>query len=104
MYVASWQEDLQKHIAPEQLPEFYGGVCRDSNSDPKCSEHVGVYTVHYLNIIIKADGMDSQTSGQTDRQTNVDFSYNGKKHSPTNAGNDECHCQNYLLPSHMIIL
>jgi hypothetical protein len=37
---ATWQEDLKKHIAPDQLPEYYGGACRDSNDDPKCSEHI----------------------------------------------------------------
>ncbi|XP_062513834.1 SEC14-like protein 2 isoform X2 [Corticium candelabrum] len=37
---ANWQEELRKHIAPDQLPEYYGGKCRDANDDPKCAEHI----------------------------------------------------------------
>ena len=35
---ASWSEDLQKYIHPDQLPEYYGGTRREP--DAKCSDKV----------------------------------------------------------------
>uniref|UniRef100_A0A3B3CUK7 SEC14-like lipid binding 7 n=1 Tax=Oryzias melastigma TaxID=30732 RepID=A0A3B3CUK7_ORYME len=33
---SDWQEDLRKHIAPDQLPVVYGGTRTDPDGDPRC--------------------------------------------------------------------
>ncbi|XP_040013394.1 SEC14-like protein 2 isoform X2 [Xiphias gladius] len=33
---SSWQEELRKHIHPEQLPVAYGGALTDPDGDPRC--------------------------------------------------------------------
>ncbi|XP_023676456.2 SEC14-like lipid binding 8 isoform X1 [Paramormyrops kingsleyae] len=37
---ANWQEVLQKHIEPEQLPVVYGGTLTDPDGDPRCRTRV----------------------------------------------------------------
>jgi len=36
--LASWKEELQKYISPDNLPEYYGGTRREP--DPTCSKYV----------------------------------------------------------------
>ncbi len=38
--VDNWQEELQKYINPDQLPQAYGGT--RCEPDPWCSDHVSV--------------------------------------------------------------
>ncbi len=38
--VGNWQEELQKYISPDQLPQAYGGT--RCEPDPWCSDHVSV--------------------------------------------------------------
>ncbi|XP_065891180.1 SEC14-like protein 2 [Dysidea avara] len=35
---ASWKEELQKYISPDNLPEYYGGTRREP--DPTCSKYI----------------------------------------------------------------
>ena len=37
-FTGNWKEELQKYIAPDQLPEVYGGT--RCEPDPWCTDHV----------------------------------------------------------------
>ena len=36
----NWKEELQKYIDPSELPEFFGGECKDENGSGKCEEKI----------------------------------------------------------------
>ncbi|KAE8634039.1 hypothetical protein XENTR_v10002181 [Xenopus tropicalis] len=36
----NWQDVLKKYIAPEELPQYYGGTLTDPDGDPKCKSKV----------------------------------------------------------------
>uniref|UniRef100_A0A3P9L707 SEC14-like lipid binding 7 n=1 Tax=Oryzias latipes TaxID=8090 RepID=A0A3P9L707_ORYLA len=36
LILGDWQEDLHKHIDPDQLPVLYGGTRTDPDGDPRC--------------------------------------------------------------------
>ncbi len=40
VFVANWQEVLQKYIDPEELPAYYGGKLTDPDGDPRCRTRV----------------------------------------------------------------
>jgi len=44
--LASWKEELQKYISPDNLPEYYGGTRREP--DPTCSKYVCTKSVYYM--------------------------------------------------------
>ncbi|XP_047141599.1 SEC14-like protein 2 isoform X1 [Hydra vulgaris] len=37
---ANWRVEIQNHIHPDNLPEYYGGTCRDKNGSPKCEQFI----------------------------------------------------------------
>ena len=46
--LASWKEELQKYISPDNLPEYYGGTRREP--DPTCSKYVCMYCSIYSSV------------------------------------------------------
>ncbi|KAE8634037.1 hypothetical protein XENTR_v10002181 [Xenopus tropicalis] len=36
----NWQDVLKKYIAPEELPQYYGGTLTDPDGDPKCKSKI----------------------------------------------------------------
>lgn len=41
MILDDWQEQLQRYIAPDQLPQAYGGT--RCEPDPRCTDYVRKY-------------------------------------------------------------
>ena len=37
---STWKTDLLEYISADQLPEFYGGTCKDDNDNPKCEQYI----------------------------------------------------------------
>ena len=37
---SNWKDELLKYVDKENLPEFYGGTCRDNNDDPQCKQYI----------------------------------------------------------------
>lgn len=39
-FAANWKNELQEFIDGSNLPEYYGGTCRDPDGNPKCLSKV----------------------------------------------------------------
>ncbi|EDO39298.1 predicted protein, partial [Nematostella vectensis] len=37
---SDWKKELQEYVDEDNLPEFYGGKCRDEKDDPKCATKI----------------------------------------------------------------
>ena len=44
----NWQEELQQHISPDQLPQAYGGT--RCEPDPRCTDYVSNY---YITVFLQ---------------------------------------------------
>jgi len=39
-YIGDWKTELLEYIDESNLPEYYGGKCRDPDGNPKCKTKV----------------------------------------------------------------
>ena len=40
LLLVDWKTELLEYIDEDNLPEYYGGTCRDPNGDPLCRSKV----------------------------------------------------------------
>lgn len=39
-FIGDWKTELLEYIDEDNLPEYYGGKCRDPDGNPKCKTKV----------------------------------------------------------------